>query len=197
MKKNNIEKKVIKKIIKIAITLLKPFIPYILLFLFIYFFIILIIDAIFVEFTDKDGNVKYDEKELEEYCETATTDNYEVYVDGTKVNNTDVAIDSTEKQKSVTAEQIYSLMIFHNITADEPITEELINNIASNFASKYYYKTSTILKERKTTDEDGNIIWEKESEETIKLMTESITIAGNYKYNYVEEIKEERRYKDN
>ena len=48
------------------------------------------------------------------------------------------------------------------------------------------------LTEKKITDEEGNITWEKASEETVKLLTESITIAGHYKYNYIQEIAEER-----
>lgn len=43
----------------------------------------------------------------------------------------------------------------------------------------------------------GNITWEKTSEETQRLLTETITISGHYKYNYKEEVIEERRYKNN
>ena len=85
-------------------------------------------------------------------------------------------------------------MIFHNITQDDPISKETVSEIASNFKSKYYYKTSTILTERKVTDNEGNITWKTVSEEQVKLITESITIAGHYKYNYVQEITEERRH---
>ena len=42
----------------------------------------------------------------------------------------------------------------------------------------------------------GNITWEKTSEETQKLLTESITISGHYKYNYKQKVIEERRYKN-
>lgn len=190
--KNSVIKKIGKRILQIAYLILKPFLPFIMLFLFIFFFIILIIDAIFIEFSDDNGELTVSEQEIESYCEEASQD-YEVYVDGEKTNES-IEISNTETSKAITSEQIYSLMIFHNITQDDPISKETVSEIASNFKSKYYYKTSTILTERKVTDNEGNITWETVSEEQVKLITESITIAGHYKYNYVQEITEERRH---
>ena len=43
-----------------------------------------------------------------------------------------------------------------------------------------------------TVDDEGNITWEIVSEEQVKLITESITVAGHYKYNYELETTEER-----
>lgn len=190
--KNSVIKKIGKRILQIAYLILKPFLPFVMLFLFIFFFIILIIDAIFIEFSDDNGELTVSEQEIESYCEEASQD-YEVYVDGEKTNES-IEISNTETSKAITSEQIYSLMIFHNITQDDPISKETVSEIASNFKSKYYYKTSTILTERKVTDNEGNITWEAVSEEQVKLITESITIAGHYKYNYVQEITEERRH---
>ena len=185
-------KKIGKRILQIAYLILKPFLPFIMLFLFIFFFIILIIDAIFVEFSDDNGELTVSEQEIESYCDEASQD-YEVYVDGEK-NNENIEISNTETSKAITPEQIYSLLIFHNITQDEPISKETVREITNNFKSKYYYKTSTILTERKVTDDEGNITWEIVSEEKVKLITESITVAGHYKYNYELETTEERRY---
>ena len=190
--KNSVIKKIGKRILQIAYLILKPFLPFVMLFLFIFFFIILIIDAIFIEFSDDNGKLTVSEQEIESYCEEASQD-YEVYVDGEKTNES-IEISNTETSKAITSEQIYSLMIFHNITQDEPISKETVREITNNFKSKYYYKTSTILTERKVTDDEGNITWEIVSEEQVKLITESITIAGHYKYNYVQEITEERRH---
>ena len=190
--KNSVIKKIGKRILQIAYLILKPFLPFVMLFLFIFFFIILIIDAIFIEFSDDNGELTVSEQEIESYCDEASQD-YEVYVDGEKTNES-IEISNTETSKAITSEQIYSLMIFHNITQDDPISKETVSEIASNFKSKYYYKTSTILTERKVTDNEGNITWEAVSEEQVKLITESITIAGHYKYNYVQEITEERRH---
>ena len=190
--KNSVIKKIGKRILQIAYLILKPFLPFVMLFLFIFFFIILIIDAIFIEFSDDNGKLTVSEQEIESYCEEASQD-YEVYVDGEKTNES-IEISNTETSKAITSEQIYSLMIFHNITQDDPISKETVSEIASDFKSKYYYKTSTILTERKVTDNEGNITWEAVSEEQVKLITESITIAGHYKYNYVQEITEERRH---
>lgn len=190
--KNSVIKKIGKRILQIAYLILKPFLPFVMLFLFIFFFIILIIDAIFIEFSDDNGKLTVSEQEIESYCEEASQD-YEVYVDGEKTNES-IEISNTETSKAITSEQIYSLMIFHNITQDDPISKETVSEIASNFKSKYCYKTSTILTERKVTDNEGNITWETVSEEQVKLITESITIAGHYKYNYVQEITEERRH---
>lgn len=190
--KNSVIKKIGKRILQIAYLILKPFLPFVMLFLFIFFFIILIIDAIFIEFSDDNGELTVSEQEIESYCEEASQD-YEVYVDGEKTNES-IEISNTETSKAITSEQIYSLMIFHNITQDDPISKETVSEIASNFKSKYYYKTSTILTERKVTDNEGNITWKTVSEEQVKLITESITIAGHYKYNYVQEITEERRH---
>ena len=190
--KNSVIKKIGKRILQIAYLILKPFLPFVMLFLFIFFFIILIIDAIFIEFSDDNGKLTVSEQEIESYCEEASQD-YEVYVDGEKTNES-IEISNTETSKAITSEQIYSLMIFHNITQDEPISKETVREITNNFKSKYYYKTSTILTERKVTDDEGNITWEIVSEEQVKLITESITVAGHYKYNYVQEITEERRH---
>lgn len=190
--KNSVIKKIGKRILQIAYLILKPFLPFVMLFLFIFFFIILIIDAIFIEFSDDNGKLTVSEQEIESYCEEASQD-YEVYVDGEKTNES-IEISNTETSKAITSEQIYSLMIFHNITQDEPISKETVREITNNFKSKYYYKTSTILTERKVTDNEGNITWKTVSEEQVKLITESITIAGHYKYNYVQEITEERRH---
>ena len=188
--KNSVIKKIGKRILQIAYLILKPFLPFVMLFLFIFFFIILIIDAIFIEFSDDNGELTVSEQEIESYCEEASQD-YEVYVDGEKTNES-IEISNTETSKAITSEQIYSLMIFHNITQDEPISKETVREITNNFKSKYYYKTSTILTERKVTDDEGNITWEIVSEEQVKLITESITVAGHYKYNYELETTEER-----
>ena len=118
---------------------------------------------------------------------------YEVYVDG-EISNESIEISNSETSKAITPEQIHSLLIFHNITQDEEISKETVSEIASNFKSKYYYKTSTILTERKVTDDEGIITWEIVSEEKVRLITESITIAGHYKYNYELETTEERRH---
>lgn len=187
--KNNIT----KRILQICYILIKPFVPFIIMFLIIYFFIILIIDAIFVELSDENGEIIVDEKEIEEYCENANEDNYEVYVDGEKTSEY-IEISSIEKSKAISEEQIYSLMIFHNIADNQEITNEMAKNIADEFKSKYYYKTSKIITEQKIVDEEGNISWQIINEKIVKLITESYTIAGHYQYNYVQEIKEERRY---
>lgn len=189
--KKNIAKKIGKKIIQVIYLLFKPFIPYIIIFIMIFFSIILIIDAIFVSFSDEEGNLTVNESEIKSYCESASRDNCDVYVDGEKTGE-DVNISSEESAKAITAEQIYSLLLFHNIADNKDISSELAYEIANDFKSKFYYKTSTILTEKKITDEEGNITWEKDSEETVKLLTESITIAGHYKYNYIQEINEGR-----
>lgn len=189
--KKSISKKFAKKILQVFYLLLKPFIPYIIIFIMIFFFIILIIDAIFVSFSDEEGNLTVSESEIESYCESASTDNCDVYVDGEKASE-DVNISNNESAKLITSEQIYSLLLFHNIADNKEISSKLAYEIANDFKSKFYYKTSIVLTERKITDEEGNITWEKISEETIKLLTESITIAGHYKYNYIQEVTEER-----
>lgn len=186
-------KRIGKKILQIVYLLLKPFIPYIMIFLFVFFFIILIIDAIFIQFSDDTGELSISESELEEYCEKASSSNYEVYLDGEQANGS-ISISSTETQKAITWEQIYSLLLFNNLCEDKEITTELVDEISNDFKSKYYYKTSKIVKENKVIDENGNESWQVVSEETTNLITESITIAGHYVYNYAEETTEERRY---
>lgn len=186
-------KRIGKKILQIVYLLLKPFIPYIMIFLFVFFFIILIIDAIFIQFSDDKGELSISESELEGYCEKASSSNYEVYLDGEQANGS-ISISSTETQKAITWEQIYSLLLFNNLCEDKEITTELADEISNDFKSKYYYKTSKIVKESKVIDENGNESWQVVSEETTNLITESITIAGHYVYNYAEETTEERRY---
>lgn len=192
--KKTIGKKIIKKIMQIMYLLIKPFIPYIALFLFIFFFIILIIDAIFIQFSNDETDLDISEKDLQTYCESASALNYDIYIDGEKT--TDNNVSSNETIKAITWEQIYSLLLFHNIADNKEITNELASQIANDFKSKYYYKTSTVITEKKITDDKGNISWEKQSEEQTRLIIESITISGHYKYNYMTEITEERRYKN-
>ncbi len=189
--KNKLLRKIGKKILQLVYLLLKPFIPYIVIFITVFFLIILIIDAIFVSFSDEDGNLTVSETEIESYCENASTDNCDIYLDGEPTGES-INISGDESAKAITAEQIYSLLLFHNIADNKEISSELAYQIANDFRSKYYYKTSTILTEKKITDDKGNITWEKVSEETVRLLTESITIAGHYKYNYTQEITEER-----
>lgn len=89
---------------------------------------------------------------------------------------------------------IQTLLLFNNLCEDKEITTELADEIANDFKSKYYYKTSKIVTESKVIDENGNESWQVVSEETTNLITENITIAGHYVYNYAEETTEERRY---
>ena len=189
--KKSIARKIGKKILQLIYLLLKPFIPYIIIFVTIFFFIILIIDAIFVSFSDENGELTVSESEIESYCESASSDNYDIYLDG-ELTGEAINISTEESSKAITAEQIYTLLLFHNIADNKEISRELAYEIANEFKSKYYYKTSTILTEKKVSDGEDNITWEKVSEETVKLLTESITIAGHYKYNYIEEVTEER-----
>lgn len=148
--KKKIKNKIVKKVMQVLYLLLKPFIPYIMIFLMIFFFIILIVDAIYIQFSDEEGNMSMNEEELESYCEELEESEYEVYLDGEK---TDGTINSEEKQQAITAEQIYSLMLFHNITDGSEMSKELAGQVSSNFKSKYYYKTSKIITETKKTDE--------------------------------------------
>ena len=67
--KKSIARKIGKKILQLIYLLLKPFIPYIIIFVTIFFFIILIIDAIFVSFSDENGELTVSESEIESYCE--------------------------------------------------------------------------------------------------------------------------------
>ena len=184
--KNKTVKQFTKRILQLIYFLVKPFLPFIILFLFIFFFIILIIDAIFID----KGDFNFDEKELQTYCESLSSSSYEVYVDGEKTNEK-IDISSNETAKAITWEQIYSLMIFHNISDNKEVNNELAKQIANDFKSKYYYKTSKIITEKKITDDEGNVTWEQTNVETVKLITESITIAGHYKYNYEEVIEED------
>lgn len=179
-----------KKILKLIYFLLKPFIPYILTFLFIFFFIILIIDAIFIQFSNEKGDLEISEEELQSYCEDISDSNYDIYLDGSKTDEK-IDVSKDETQKSITWQQIYTLLLFHNISDNKEITNDLAYNIANSFKSKYYYKTSYIIKEEKKVDDKGNESWVKINEEQIRLITESITISGHYKYNYIQEVKEE------
>lgn len=184
---------IVKKTLNLLYLLLKPFIPYIIIFLTVFFFIILIIDAIFIEFSNENGDLLISEQEIQSYCENASKSNYNIYLDG-KISTESITVSNEETSKAISLEQLYSLLLFQNITNNKEITSQLAYNIANEFKSKYYYKTSKIITETKITDDEGNVSWQVTNKETVKLLTESITISGHYKYNYVEETKEERRY---
>lgn len=194
--KNKVKDKAKQKVKKIAFKVLKPFLPFILIIGLLFFAICTIIDAIFIQEVQSDtSSLPEAQAEIRNACiEKAeylnTCNNYV----GTEKTQYLLDIDNKESDKEIQWSHLYSIMVFHNITNGKEIDPYLLDEVASNFVSKFIYEKSTIKKETKTKDKDG-----KESisttEDTIYLLVESDTIMGHYKYNYNEQITEKDNVK--
>lgn len=176
---------------RIAIKVVKPFLPFIIIIGLLFFAICTIIDAIFIQEVQSDSSSMPEiQQRLKTLCiqksEYLNTCNNYVGNESTKYL---LDIDSRENDKEVQWSHLYSIMVFHNITNSKEMDEMLLDEVANSFKSTFIYEKTTIKTETTTKDKNG-----KESttikEETAYILVESNTIIGHYKYNYEEKVIE-------
>lgn len=176
---------------RIAIKVVKPFLPFIIIIGLLFFAICTIIDAIFIQEVQSDSSSMPEvQQRLKTLCiqksEYLNTCNNYVGNEPTKYL---LDIDSRENDKEVQWSHLYSIMVFHNITNSKEMDKMLLDEVANSFKSTFIYEKTTIKTETTTKDKNG-----KEStttkEETAYILVESNTIIGHYKYNYEEKVIE-------
>ena len=184
-KAKNIAKQGIrKKLRKVAFKVTKPFLPFAIIIIIIVFAMCSVIDSVFVQEVQSDStSLSKDGKELKNLCISAVK----------KLNTSDgnkKDKDNRESGKEIQWSQLYSIMVFHNMTYGTEMNENLLNEVAKDFKSIFKYETFTIKKETKTKDDKGNDIVNV-TEETANILVESNTITGHYKYYYEDKVIED------
>lgn len=185
--KEKVKYKINQKTKKVALKIIKPFLPFIIIIIGLFFTICFIIDAIFIQEVQSD-NTSMPEAQIElknkciskaEYLNTCN--NYIV----TEKTNYLLDVDDREIDKCVEWSHLYSIMAFYNMTYGTTIDEELLEKVSNEFISTFKYESNTIKIEKMTIDESGKEIIVTE-EHTQYLLIESDTIIGHFKYNYDE-----------
>lgn len=171
--------------------MIKPFLPFILIIGLLFFAICTIIDAIFIQEVQSDTTsmtpiqLELRTKCIEKSEYLNTCNNYI----GTQSTKYLLDVDNRENDKQVEWSHLYAIMVFHNITDNKEINENLLNKIANSFESTFIYAQTTIKTDTITKDDAGNEVVETR-EEIIYILVESNTIIGHYKYNYEEKTIE-------
>lgn len=179
------------KIKKIALNIIKPFLPFIIIIITLFFAICLIIDTIFISSAQADSSsMSAQEKKIKELCIAKanylnTCHNYI----GNKKTNSLLDLDNREIDKQIQWSHLYTLMTFCNMTNNRDINEDLLNEIGKEFESTFKYEKYIVKIETTTKDKDGNKTTKTE-EQTQYLLIESDTIMGHYKYYYDEKTSE-------
>ena len=86
--------------------------------------------------------------EKSEYLNTCNN-----YINGEKTDYL-LDIDNRELDKQIEWSHLYAILSFHNMTENTQFSEQILDNIASNFESTFIYEPMTITEETKTTDEE-------------------------------------------
>lgn len=178
-----------RKVKKLALKLIKPFLPFIIIILVLFFLICSIIDAVFVQEVQKDSSyMSKAEQEIKRKCiEKAEYLNTCHNLKDNEETQFLLDIDNREINKEVEWSHLYAILAFNNMSYNSEINEELLNEISKNFESTFTYETIIIKEERQTTDEEGNPITIT-TETPAYILIESDTIKGHYKYNYEEKV---------
>lgn len=176
---------------RIAIKVIKPFLPFIVIIGLLFFAICTIIDAIFIQEVQSDSSSMPEvQQRLKTLCiqksEYLNTCNNYIGNESTKYL---LDIDSRENDKEVQWSHLYSIMVFHNITNSKELDEILLDEVANSFKSTFIYEKTTIKTETTTKDKNGKETTTTK-EETAYILVESNTIIGHYKYNYEEKVIE-------
>lgn len=171
--KNVAKHAVKKKVKKWVMTAIAPFLPYIIFISALFIMLLLIIDAVYIQFVQSDDDLlSKDELKTKQYL-----------IEQVEQYNSDEDFDDN---KSVSWSEIYAILTFFNISNGEEITKDLIDKVVQDLKSTYKYMDSVI----KTENKNDKGEWILVSENSVQLLTESITIKGHYKYHYQEIIRE-------
>lgn len=194
--KEKIKSKAKNKFKKVAFSVIKPFLPYIIIFLVLLFAFCTVIDAIFVDDVQQDeSSMSQEEKEIRTSCinKASFLNMCHNFLDGNFTTSL-LDMDNRENDKQIQWSHLYALMAFHNMSEGSKLDANLLEKVAKHFESTFKYETYKIKTETTTTtkDENGNETTNTTtSEQTVYLLVESDTIMGHYKYNYEEKTTTE------
>lgn len=194
--KDKAKKAIGKKIKKVIIAVIRPFIPFIAIILVALLLISYLFDGLFVSKAQaNDSELSESEINIKNICiekakELNTCDNY---VDNEKKNEL-LDVNNLENDKLIEWSHLYTLMTLENLYNEKEINIELLNNIGDNFKSTFKYEKDIIKTEEKKV-KDKKETWEenKDKAQTQYILVESNTIVGHFKYEYetITEISED------
>lgn len=176
---------------KVALAVVKPFLPYIIIFFVLLFAFCTVIDAIFVDDVQQDeSSMSQEEKDIRSSCisKASYLNMCHNILDGDSTTDL-LDMDNRENDKEIQWSHLYALMAFHNMADGSKLDTNLLEKVSKSFESTFKYETYKIKTETTTTtkDENGNDVTSTNtSEQTVYLLIESDTIMGHYKYNYEE-----------
>ena len=154
--KERVKTKAKGKIKKIAYKVIKPFLPFIVIIVALFFAICTIIDAIFIQAVQTDSSyMEKSQQDIRQKCieKSEYLNICNNYINGEKTDYL-LDIDNRELDKQIEWSHLYAILAFHNMTENTQFSEQILDNIASNFESTFIYEPMTITEETKTTDEE-------------------------------------------
>ncbi len=194
--KDKAKKAIGKKLKKVIIAAIKPFIPFIIIVLVALLLISYVFDGLFVSKAQaNDSELSETEMSIKNICiekaeELNTCDNY---VDKEKKNEL-LDVNNLENKKMIEWSHLYTLMTLENLNNEKEMNQDLLNKIGESFKSTFKYEKDTIKTEEKKV-KDKKETWEenKDKEQTQYILIESNTIMGHYTYEYetITEVSED------
>jgi murein DD-endopeptidase MepM/ murein hydrolase activator NlpD len=170
----------IKLKVKVAtLALLAKFLPFILFFLAIYFAIMIIFEILFF------GPIQADKDTLDE--DELQLRN--MIVEQLEYHN---ANDDSDDNMNPNWYELYTIMMFFEMSDATEITEELVSRVIEELKSTFTYKDSIVIIEHKIVSEDdeNDYEWVVVSEETEQLLVEAVTLRGHFVLHYEEVVTE-------
>ena len=194
--KDKAKKAIGKKLKKVIIAVIRPFIPFIAIILVSLLLISYLFDGLFVSKAQaNDSELSESEINIKNICiekaeELNTCDNY---VDKEKKNEL-LDVNNLENNKMIEWSHLYILMTLENLNNDKKMDQDLLNKIGESFKSTFKYEKDIIKTEEKKV-KDKKETWEenKDKEQTQYILIESNTIMGHYTYEYetITEVSED------
>lgn len=194
--KDKAKKAIGKKLKKVIIAVIRPFIPFIAIILVSLLLISYLFDGLFVSKAQaNDSELSESEINIKNICiekaeELNTCDNY---VDKEKKNEL-LDVNNLENKKMIEWSHLYILMTLENLNNDKKMDQDLLNKIGESFKSTFKYEKDIIKTEEKKV-KDKKETWEenKDKEQTQYILIESNTIMGHYTYEYetITEVSED------
>ena len=194
--KDKAKKAIGKKLKKVIVAVIRPFIPFIAIILVSLLLISYLFDGLFVSKAQaNDSELSESEINIKNICiekaeELNTCDNY---VDKEKKNEL-LDVNNLENKKMIEWSHLYILMTLENLNNDKKMDQDLLNKIGESFKSTFKYEKDIIKTEEKKV-KDKKETWEenKDKEQTQYILIESNTIMGHYTYEYetITEVSED------
>lgn len=149
--KDKAKKAIGKKLKKVIIAVIRPFIPFIAIILVSLLLISYLFDGLFVSKAQaNDSELSESEINIKNICiekaeELNTCDNY---VDKEKKNEL-LDVNNLENKKMIEWSHLYILMTLENLNNDKKMDQDLLNKIGESFKSTFKYEKDIIKTEEK------------------------------------------------